>query len=220
MNSEDSLPRGAVPPPSSDAIEIEIEPSGREFATSLRAQAELLLGKRVRILALCFFVPLLAVMVFGVGIERMARDSVGGLIPLGICALLLIDLLGLRFVRYRITGARAARKRSRAWVQIDPRGVRWGVVDRPERHVGLGWGFLGVLSAPEGILIYHHPKRVAAVYLPSRFLDDYARAMILEFARRADRPVIYRRGDSSGAASAPLSETESRAPDGSSTTRP
>lgn len=202
-DTPDTPHRTLVPQPSSEAIEIELENSGREFATGLRIQAELLLGKGVRILALCFFVPLFAVMVFGVGVERMTADSVARLIPLGIGALLMIDLLGFRFVRYRIAGARAARKQSKMWVQIDPRGVRLVMKDQPDRHVGLGWGFLGVLSAPDGLLIYQHPKRIAAVYLPSRFLDDYARAMILEFARRAQRPIIYRRDGSSGADSAP-----------------
>ncbi|HET9233711.1 MAG TPA: hypothetical protein VFP10_06205, partial [Candidatus Eisenbacteria bacterium] len=114
-----------------------------------------------------------------IGFTRRTNDVV----PLALLVVLL-DLCGLRFVRYRVEGLLAHRRARETAVRFDEGGVWFAPVEDEASYVSFGWPALDVLSLPQGAVVVQRAAAKPLLYIPKRELAGPDRLVVETLARR------------------------------------
>lgn len=159
---------------------------GRLLAEDLaflwRVRAWLRLGLPVRVLAGSILALLVAAMGLALHYGQRSPDA-GGLVPLMGMLIVLVDLLGLRFLRYRLEAALAERKTQEHVARFDDRGFTLVPAAEQAAFRSFGWPLLELLSTPRGLIVALRNSAVLLAFIPRRDLSSADRGRIETIAR-------------------------------------
>jgi hypothetical protein len=175
---------------------VQVEVRGRldadDLALLFRVQADLRLGTSTRALVGVAVVVLAALLGTGLIVASHAPERTERIVLLVALVVALADLLGMRLLRYKLSG-RMGQSRTREHVaRFDDRGFTLAPTDQEDAFRSYGWPLLEVVSLSEALVIAQKQPAVVLALIPERGLHGETRRQVEALARANGARVLDR----------------------------